>query len=101
MPPATALVADARGEARSAAGVEVLVDDRDESAGAKFATMDLIGLPWQAWSARAASRQGMVELKRRAGGERAELPLERGRSAAADAAFRLCSRDGLRRRSSG
>ncbi len=30
-----------------AAGIEVLYDDRDESAGAKFAAMDLIGLPWQ------------------------------------------------------
>ena len=29
------------------AGVEVLYDDTDERAGAKFATMDLIGLPWQ------------------------------------------------------
>ena len=37
------------------AGLEVLVDDRDESAGAKFATMDLIGLPWQAVIGRAAS----------------------------------------------
>ena len=36
-------------EARlTVAGIEVLVDDRAESAGAKFATMDLIGLPWQA-----------------------------------------------------
>ena len=31
----------------SAAGVEVLYDDRDERPGAKFADMDLIGLPWQ------------------------------------------------------
>ena len=29
------------------ADVEVLLDDRDERAGAKFATMELIGLPWQ------------------------------------------------------
>lgn len=29
------------------AGVETLYDDRDERGGAKFATMDLIGLPWQ------------------------------------------------------
>ncbi|MEI6418895.1 MAG: proline--tRNA ligase, partial [Sphingomonadales bacterium] len=31
----------------TAAGVEVLYDDRDERGGAKFATADLIGLPWQ------------------------------------------------------
>src|SRR5690349_16049261 len=30
-----------------AMGVDVLLDDRDERAGVKFATMDLIGLPWQ------------------------------------------------------
>ena len=29
------------------AGLSVLYDDRDERAGAKFADMDLIGLPWQ------------------------------------------------------
>ena len=30
----------------SAKGLEALYDDRDARAGAKFATMDLIGLPW-------------------------------------------------------
>jgi prolyl-tRNA synthetase len=55
------------------AGVEVLVDDRDESAGAKFATMDLIGLPWQAVVGPRGVKQGLVELKSRATGERSEL----------------------------
>ena len=58
------------------AGVEVLVDDRDESAGAKFATMDLIGLPWQAVVGPRGVKQGVVELKRRATGERTELSPE-------------------------
>ena len=58
------------------AGVEVLVDDRSESAGAKFATMDLIGLPWQAVVGPRGVKQGVVELKRRATGERAELSPE-------------------------
>ena len=40
------------------AGVEVLVDDRDESAGAKFAAMDLIGLPWQAVVGPRGVKQG-------------------------------------------
>jgi prolyl-tRNA synthetase len=57
-------------------GVEVLVDDRDENAGAKFATMDLIGLPWQAVVGPRGVRQGVVELKQRATGERAELSPE-------------------------
>ena len=42
------------------AGLEVLVDDRDESAGAKFATMDLIGLPWQAVVGPRGLKQGIV-----------------------------------------
>jgi prolyl-tRNA synthetase len=54
-------------------GIEVLVDDREESAGAKFATMDLIGLPWQAVIGPRGVRSGTVELKSRASGERIEL----------------------------
>jgi prolyl-tRNA synthetase len=55
---------------------EVLVDDRDESAGAKFATMDLIGLPWQAVVGPRGVKQGLVELKARRSGERTELSPE-------------------------
>jgi prolyl-tRNA synthetase len=74
-PACAALVADL--EARLArAGIEPLVDDRDESAGAKFAAMDLIGLPWQVVVGPRGAKQGMVELKRRADGERAELSPE-------------------------
>jgi prolyl-tRNA synthetase len=58
------------------AGIEVLVDDREESAGAKFAAMDLIGLPWQAVIGPRGVKQGIVELKRRATGERSELAPE-------------------------
>lgn len=56
------------------AGVEVLYDDRDERGGAKFATMDLIGLPWQIVVGPKGLANGVVELKRRAIGERVELP---------------------------
>jgi prolyl-tRNA synthetase len=58
------------------AGIEALIDDREESAGAKFATMDLIGLPWQAVIGPRGVKQGVVELKQRATGERAELSPE-------------------------
>jgi prolyl-tRNA synthetase len=58
------------------AGIEVLIDDRDESAGAKFATMDLIGLPWQVVVGPRGVKQGVVELKARATGERIELSPE-------------------------
>ncbi|MFQ5773205.1 MAG: proline--tRNA ligase [Kiloniellaceae bacterium] len=59
-----------------AAGVEVLYDDRDERAGTKFADMDLIGLPWQVIIGPRGLEKGVVELKRRQGGERHELSLE-------------------------
>ena len=59
-----------------AAGIEVLYDDRDERGGAKFATMDVIGLPWQLIVGPKGLEKGVVELKRRAGGEREELSIE-------------------------
>jgi prolyl-tRNA synthetase len=58
------------------AGVETLYDDRDERGGAKFATMDLIGLPWQLIVGPRGLERGVVELKRRATGERQELSIE-------------------------
>jgi prolyl-tRNA synthetase len=57
------------------AGVEVLYDDRDERGGAKFATADLIGLPWQLVIGPKGLAMGVVELKRR-GGEKSEVGLE-------------------------
>jgi prolyl-tRNA synthetase len=59
-----------------AAGVEVLYDDRDERGGAKFATADLIGLPWQIVIGPKGLERGVVELKRRATGEKEELSIE-------------------------
>jgi prolyl-tRNA synthetase len=59
-----------------AAGIETLYDDRDESAGAKFATMDLIGLPWQLVLGPRGLAAGTVELKNRATGAKEEIPLE-------------------------
>jgi prolyl-tRNA synthetase len=59
-----------------AAGVETLYDDRDERGGAKFATMDLIGLPWQIVIGPKGLDKGVVELKRRATGEKVELSIE-------------------------
>jgi prolyl-tRNA synthetase len=59
-----------------AAGVEVLYDDRDERGGAKFATMDVIGLPWQLIVGPRGLKNGVVELKRRSTGERDEVSAE-------------------------
>ncbi|MCF8481810.1 MAG: proline--tRNA ligase [Rhodospirillum sp.] len=59
-----------------ARGSEVLYDDTDERAGAKFANMDLIGLPWQIIVGPKGVAKGVVELKNRATGERDELSLD-------------------------
>jgi prolyl-tRNA synthetase len=59
-----------------AAGRDVLYDDRDERPGGKFATADLIGVPWQILVGPKGLAEGKVELKRRATGERETLPLE-------------------------
>ena len=60
----------------TAAGIETLYDDRDERGGAKFATMDLIGLPWQIVIGPKGLDKGVVELKRRATGDKVELSPE-------------------------
>jgi len=54
----------------------VLYDDRDERAGAKFADMDLIGLPWQLVVGPKGVAKGVVELKNRATGDREEVSIE-------------------------
>ncbi len=58
------------------AGIDVLYDDTDERAGAKFATMDLLGLPWQIIVGPRGLKQGEIEIKRRATGERQSLTPE-------------------------
>jgi prolyl-tRNA synthetase len=56
--------------ALAARGVDVLYDDRDQRPGAKFATADLIGLPWQVLVGPKGLAEGKVEVKRRADGSR-------------------------------
>lgn len=60
----------------SAAGVETLYDDTEDRAGAKFATMDLIGLPWQVTVGPRGVKAGTVELKDRATGDKEEVSIE-------------------------
>jgi prolyl-tRNA synthetase len=59
-----------------AAGLDPLYDDRAESAGAKFATMDLIGLPWQLVVGPRGAKAGTVEVKERKGGAKSEMSVE-------------------------
>ncbi len=49
----------------AAAGVDVLLDDRDERAGFKFKDADLIGMPVRITVGRKALADGVVELKQR------------------------------------
>ncbi len=60
----------------TAAGLEVLYDDRSERAGAKFATMDLIGLPHRITVGPRGLDKGVVELTDRRSGESEELAPE-------------------------
>lgn len=62
--------------ALKAAGREVLYDDTDARGGAKFATMDLIGLPWQLIVGPKGIAEGVVEIKHRKTGERHTASLE-------------------------
>ncbi|GLQ57742.1 proline--tRNA ligase [Devosia nitrariae] len=58
-----------------AAGIDALYDDRDQAAGAKFATADLIGIPYQVVLGPRGLSSGEAEIKHRKSGERETLPI--------------------------
>ena len=53
--------------------LDPLLDDRDERPGAKLASMDLIGIPWQIVVGPRGMENGAVELKHRKSGETVEI----------------------------
>ena len=59
-------------------GFDILYDDRDDRAGVKFATMDLIGIPWQIILGPRSLAEGYLELKFRKDGEKIKIPLAEG-----------------------
>jgi prolyl-tRNA synthetase len=63
-------------EVLDAAGIDVLLDDRDERAGVKFKDADLVGIPYRVNVGKKAGT-GVVELVTRAKGQSADVPLER------------------------
>ncbi|MFD0857697.1 proline--tRNA ligase [Roseovarius aquimarinus] len=67
---------DALYQGMVALGLDPLYDDRDERAGGKFATMDLIGLPWRITVGPRGLKNGVVELTSRRTGESEEMPPE-------------------------
>jgi prolyl-tRNA synthetase len=60
-------------EALSAAGLDVLLDDRDQRAGEKFADADLIGCPIRVTAGRKSLADGKVDVRNRAGGAETRL----------------------------
>ncbi|HXJ79864.1 MAG TPA: proline--tRNA ligase [Candidatus Methylomirabilis sp.] len=58
----------------TAAGIDVLLDDRDERAGVKFKDADLLGLPIRITVGNAFSRQGLVEIRERATRSERRIP---------------------------
>ncbi len=62
--------------ALQAVGIDMLYDDRDQGAGAKFATADLIGIPYQIVLGPRGLKSGEAEIKHRKSGERESLPLD-------------------------
>ncbi len=67
------------------AGLDVLVDDRDESAGRKFNDADLIGIPWRVTIGKRMLAQGQVEIKNRRTGEVIAVPKDQLREALLEA----------------
>jgi len=63
-------------KAFAAMGLDPLYDDRAERAGAKFATMDLIGLPWRITVGPRGLKSGVVELTSRKTGDSEEMSPE-------------------------
>ena len=74
--PKTRQVCEDLYEKLNTAGIEVLYDDTDERAGAKFSTFDLIGLPWQVIVGPRGLANNQVEIKNRKTGERQHLAPE-------------------------
>lgn len=60
----------------AAAGVEVVFDDRAERPGVKFADNDLMGFPYQLIVGKRGIKNGTVELKCRATGEREDVAID-------------------------
>jgi len=57
----------------TASGVDVLYDDTDQRAGAKFAAADLIGIPWQILVGPKGLAEGKIEVKKRSDGSRENM----------------------------
>jgi prolyl-tRNA synthetase len=57
-------------------GLDVVYDDRDERPGVKFATADLIGIPYHIIVGKRSTETGLVELKHRKTGQVQEMTID-------------------------
>jgi prolyl-tRNA synthetase len=69
--------ADETAEALDAAGLDVLLDDRDARAGEKFADADLIGLPTRLTVGKKTLEDGAVDVRNRKTGDERRVPIDR------------------------
>jgi prolyl-tRNA synthetase len=86
--PTDPAIAEAGGQiydALRAAGIEVLLDDRDERPGVKFKDADLIGIPYRATIGPKGLAEGKVEIARRKTGEARSVDLQKAASAISEA----------------
>ncbi len=60
----------------TARGIEVLLDDRDERPGVKFADMELMGIPHRFTIGDRSLKEGAIEYKARAGGDSQNIALD-------------------------
>jgi prolyl-tRNA synthetase len=74
-------------DALRAAGIDVLLDDRDERPGVKFKDADLVGIPYRIVVGARGLEKKVVELKRRRDGQARELPLDRAAEVVAEMIF--------------
>jgi prolyl-tRNA synthetase len=77
-------VADGLYEELRAAGLDVLYDDRDDSAGEKFADAELLGCPLRLTIGKRGLDAGEIDVQVRRGQEKRSLPLDGAAKAAAD-----------------
>jgi prolyl-tRNA synthetase family II len=69
------------------AGIDVIIDDRDERPGVKFKDADLVGFPYRVTIGPKGLEAGVFELVRRASGEKRDLPIKHAAEMIVEAVF--------------
>lgn len=77
----------------SSTGMDVLIDDRNVSAGVKFSDAELIGVPFRVNVGNRAEREGVLELVQRSSGEKTDIDLSKGLKEAVSEIGELILRD--------